>query len=182
MPSGGRPAPSPLVKPFAFLLDKARVPVQVHLGDEVISVDTVVSGSAMPAAPVPDPVAWIDPPGEPLVEVPLVKLAWARSGDKGDNSNIGLIARRFEWLPLLWARITPETVASYFAHLLKDGAATRVDRFHLPGIAGMNFVLHGALAGGGPASPRFDPLGKGFAQMLLDLPVKVPASWEKSAP
>jgi hypothetical protein len=63
-------------------------------------------------------------------------------------------------------------VRRYFAPLVKG----RVERFHLPGIAGINFVLHDALAGGGPASPRFDPLGKGMAQMLLDMPVPVPAS------
>jgi hypothetical protein len=52
----------------------------------------------------------------------------------------------------------------------------RVERFHLPGINAINFVLHEALAGGGPASPRLDPLGKGMAQQLLDLPVRIPAS------
>jgi hypothetical protein len=68
--------------------------------------------------------------------------------------------------------VTPEAVQRYFAHLVRG----RIERYYLPGIAGMNLVLHDALAGGGPASPRFDPLGKGIAQMLLDLPVAVPAS------
>ena len=184
MPSGGRPSPSPLIKPFAFLIDKSRVPVQVRLSDEIVAVESATASASGPAsgpaiAPplLPEPSAWTDPDGEPLVEVPLVRLAYARSGDKGDISNIGVIARRPEWLPLLWARITPQAVATWFAHLLKDGDAAQVDRYHLAGIAGMNFMLHGALAGGGPASPRFDPLGKGFAQMLLDMPVTAPASW-----
>jgi Acyclic terpene utilisation family protein AtuA len=183
MPSGGRPVPAPRVLPFAFLLDKTRVPVQVRLGDAqwpCVPAETSVGSNAALAAAVPAlprPATWVDAPGAPLVEVPLIRLAWARSGDKGDWSNIGLIARQPEWLPLLWARVTPQTVAAYFAHLLCDGAAARVERFHLPGIDAMNFVLHGALAGGGPASPRFDPLGKGFGQMLLDMPVLVPASW-----
>jgi hypothetical protein len=104
--------------------------------------------------------------------VPLIRLAWARSGDKGNLSNIGVIARREEWLPLLWARLTPEVVQAYFAHLVRG----RVERFHLPGISAINFLLHDALDGGGPASTRIDPLGKGMGQMLLDMPVAVPRS------
>ena len=102
----------------------------------------------------------------------MVKLAWARSGDKGDISNIGLIARRPEWLPLLWARVTPDVVKAYFAHLVKG----RVERFHVPGIHAVNFLLYEALEGGGPASTRMDPLGKGMGQMLLDLPIKITQS------
>jgi hypothetical protein len=104
--------------------------------------------------------------------VPLIALAWARSGDKGDIANIGVIARRPEWLPWIWRALTPEAVARYFAHLM---VGDEVQRFHLPGISAMNLLLHHALAGGGPRSPRMDPLGKGMAQMLLDLPVRVPA-------
>lgn len=171
-PAGGRPSPSPLIKPFSFLLDKRRVPVSIEIDGERIAVDIPAGdGNAEPQLMTP-PANWSDPPGEAQVEVPLIKLAWARSGDKGNVSNIGLIARRAEWLPLLWARVTPEVVQRYFAHLVKG----RVERYHLPGIAAMNLMLHDALAGGGPASPRFDPLGKGMAQMLLDLPVAVPAS------
>jgi hypothetical protein len=122
-------------------------------------------------AVLPDPSPWQDSKEE-QVEVPLVRLAWARSGDKGDISNIGLIARRPEWLPLLWERVTPEVIKAYFAHLVHGP----VERFHLPGIHAMNLVMHEALDGGGPASSRNDPLGKGMGQMLLDLPVRVPRS------
>ena len=104
--------------------------------------------------------------------MPLIALAWARSGDKGDISNIGVIARRPEWLPLIWRALTPQAVQAWFAHLMTG----EVERFHLPGIAAMNLLLHGALAGGGPRSPRLDPLGKGMAQMLLEMPVAVPAA------
>ena len=172
MPGGGRPSPAPLIKPFAFLLDKARVPVSVRLGDGLTAVDGAPGQDLAPAPALPDPAPWIDPPGEALVTVPLVKLAWARSGDKGNISNIGVIARRPAWLPLLWARLTPDVVRQHFAHM----APTRVDRHHLPGIHALNLLLHDALAGGGPASARFDPLGKGNAQILLDLPVAVPES------
>ena len=172
MPAGGRPSPSPLIKPFSFLLDKRRVPVSVGIDSQRLDVDIPAHGGETAGAPVVPPAAWIDSAGEPLVDVPLVRLAWARSGDKGNLSNIGLIARRTEWLPLIWSRLTPDVVQQYFAHLVKG----RIERYHLPGIAGMNLVLHDALAGGGPASPRFDPLGKGMGQMLLDLSIAVPAS------
>lgn len=171
--SAGRPTPSPLIKPFSFLLDKARAPAVVSIGGECVAVQ-IPPGDARPPTPMPtvEPAGWVDPLGEALVEVPLVKLAHGRSGDKGNRSNIGLVARRPEWLPLLWQRVTPEVVQGYFAHLVKG----RVERFALPGIAAINFVLHDALDGGGPASGRFDPLGKGMAQMLLDLPMAVPES------
>ncbi len=177
MPSGGRPAPSPLIKPFSFLLDKRRVVVHVVIDDERLAVDVPVAPGDVACAETTDaqaapPTAWVDPAGEPLIDVPLVKLAWARSDDKGNLSNIGVIARRPEWLPLIWQRLSPEVVQRWFAHLVTG----RVDRYHLPGIGAMNLVLHDALAGGGPASPRFDPLGKGMAQMLLDMPVAVPGS------
>lgn len=115
-------------------------------------------------------MAW--PDDAPLREVRLIDLAWGRSGDKGDTANIGLVARRPEWLPLLWQLLTPEVVGDWLAHLARGP----VERFHLPGIAGINFLLHQALAGGGPRSPRLDPLGKGMAQLLLDMPLRVPAA------
>jgi Acyclic terpene utilisation family protein AtuA len=173
-PGGGRPSPSPHIKPFSFLVDKTSLAVQVHLGEQVWSI--VPPHAATPSVPVAahllaEPAAWAET-GEPETDVPLIRLAWARSGDKGDISNIGLVARRAEWLPLLWARVTPEVVKAYFAHLVQG----RVERFHLPGIAAMNLVMHEALDGGGPASTRNDPLGKGMGQMLLDMPVRVPQS------
>ncbi len=171
-PSTGRPSPSPLIKPFAFLLDKARVPVTLLFEGVTQPVPVAAGGRWQPAPALPEPAPWHDPPGEAQVEVPLLRLAWARSGDKGNLSNIGVIARQPQWLPLLWARLTPAVVGGYFAHL----AQGPVQRYHLPGIHALNLVLHEALAGGGPASARFDPLGKGMAQMLLDLPVPVPAS------
>lgn len=178
MPAGGRSSPSPLIKPLSFLLEKTRVPVLVRLDDATIDIDCQTAGgvdsfssAAHGALPV-TPATWSDPAGEPQVEIPLVRLAWARSGDKGNISNIGVIARQPEWLALLWARLTPEAVRAYFAHMVEG----RVERFYLPGTASLNLVMYDALAGGGPASARFDPLGKGNAQILLDLPIRVPAS------
>lgn len=170
-PAAGRPSPSPLIKPFAFLLDKQAVPVSVRIDGRDIAVDIPRGGEAARPAPVAPPAAWQRPEGS-HVEVPLSRLAFARSGDKGNLANIGIVARRPELLPLIWAEVTPEAVGRYFAHL----AGGPVERFHLPGIAGINYLIHDALAGGGPVSPRMDPLGKGMGQMLLDLPVSVPAA------
>jgi hypothetical protein len=102
--------------------------------------------------------------------VPLVALACARSGDKGDCSNIGVIARHPELLPIILAQLTPEVVREYFSHLVKGP----VRRYLLPGVSACNFVMEEALSGGGPASLRMDPLGKGMAQMLLDFPMRLP--------
>ena len=109
---------------------------------------------------------------EPLTEVPLIKLAWGRSGDKGDSANIGVIARQPEFLPYLWVELTEAAVAEYFAKFLQG----RVERFLLPGIDAINFVLHEVLGGGGIASLRHDAQGKGYAQRLLAHPVRIPES------
>jgi len=109
----------------------------------------------------------------PRVQAPLVALAWARSGDKGDDENIGVIAREPRFLPLLREQLTPQAVREWFAHLVRG----EVVRYEVPGIHALNFVMGQALGGGGAASLRSDPLGKSFAQMLLDFPLSVPAAW-----
>jgi hypothetical protein len=105
--------------------------------------------------------------------VPLVRLAWARSGDKGDISNIGVIARHPDLVPLLRAPLTEAAVGSWLAHLVRG----RVTRHEVPGIHAFNFVCEQALGGSGMASLRNDPLGKGMAQVLLAMPVRVPADY-----
>lgn len=105
--------------------------------------------------------------GGDLVEVPLVRLARARSGDKGDTSNIGVVARNAALV--LRAQLTAQRVAAYLAHLVEGP----VVRYELPGIGAFNFVCERALGGGGMTSLRNDPLGKGMAQMLLSMPMRV---------
>jgi hypothetical protein len=106
--------------------------------------------------------------------VPLIRLAHGRSGDKGDKANIGIIARRPEWLALLAAVLTPERVAAHFAH----NGPSRVERFDLPGFHAMNFLLHDVLGGGGMASLRTDNLAKCYAQVLLAMNVPAPEGLE----
>jgi hypothetical protein len=100
----------------------------------------------------------------------LIRLALGRSGDKGDKANIGIIARKPEYLPWIWSALTERAVAETFTHFLKG----RVERFFLPGSNSINFLLHEVLSGGGVASLRNDPQGKGYAQILLDHPIPVP--------
>jgi hypothetical protein len=111
------------------------------------------------------------------VEVPLIAIAYGRSGDKGDISNIGLIARQPEYLPLIREQVTPQSVGQWLAHLVKG----RITRHDLPGFNAVNFVCEEALDGGGMASLRNDPLGKGMAQILLSMPVRVPKAWALEA-
>ncbi|MEM7347840.1 MAG: terpene utilization protein AtuA, partial [Chloroflexota bacterium] len=100
----------------------------------------------------------------------LLEIAYGRSGDKGNICNVGIAARRPEFMPVLQQSLTAEAVKDYLGHLVEG----RVERFELPGLNALNFVLHDALGGGGTASLRFDPLGKGMAQILLECPIRVP--------
>ena len=104
--------------------------------------------------------------------VPLVRLAWPRSGDKGDKANIGVAARRPDVLPYLWAALTPEAVRDHFAHFVEGD----IERWYLPGSHSLNILMDKALGGGGMASLRNDPQGKSFGQILADMPIPVPAS------
>lgn len=109
---------------------------------------------------------------EPLCDCRLIDLAWARSGDKGDDENIGVIARHDRAWDWLRTQLQADQVQAYFSHLVQGP----VQRYEVPGLQALNFVLQQALGGGGVCSLRSDPLGKSFAQMLLDMPLRVPAS------
>lgn len=170
----GRPKPAPAIKQFAFLLDKRRVVPQVVIGDAAVPVPVPGGQAAVPPPPDPAPTGVPASVEGPTMAVPLIRLAWGRSGDKGDTSNIGIIARRPEWLPVLREQLTEARVAQWLAHLVHG----TVTRFDVPGIHAMNFVCTRALDGGGMASLRNDPLGKGMAQILLSMPVEVPKHWQ----
>lgn len=168
---GARPKASPIVRLFSCLVPKTRVKVAIDLEGEAIPVPIPTEGGfrqGAKAAPGPSEL-----PAGPMVTVPLIKLAWGRSGDKGNASNIGIIARKPEYLPAIRRALTSEAVARYMAHLVKG----EVERFEVPGIRALNFLMQDALGGGGMASLRNDPLGKAHAQILLDMPVEVPKAW-----
>jgi hypothetical protein len=169
---GGRPSPQPVVRLFSCFLPKSCLSVSLDTDGEARPFAVpVISGETKGAAAGQASTAVL--PAGATKTVPLVRLAYARSGDKGDDSNIGVIARQPDYLPAIRTALTADAVAGWFAHLVEGP----VERFDWPGIHGLNFLLHNALGGGGIASLRNDPQGKAFAQMLLDFPVPVPADW-----
>jgi hypothetical protein len=103
------------------------------------------------------------------MKVQLVEIAHARSGDKGNTSNIGLIAKKPEYYPLLVKQVTAERVKEHFKAICKG----KVERFELPNLNAMNFLLHEALDGGGTLSLRADPQGKTLSTALLRMEIEL---------
>ncbi|XZT12675.1 acyclic terpene utilization AtuA family protein [Acinetobacter baumannii] len=169
---GGRPKASPVIKLFSFLIDKNQVNVEIDFEGKryPVEIPQGVSTEQLPTLTAGENAVY---QGDEI-EVPLIEIAHARSGDKGNHSNIGVIARKADYLPWIRAALTEQFVASYMQHVL-DAEKGRVIRYELPGLNALNFMLENALGGGGVASLRIDPQGKAFAQQLLDMPVKVPA-------
>ncbi|MDA3480281.1 acyclic terpene utilization AtuA family protein [Acinetobacter baumannii] len=169
---GGRPKASPVIKLFSFLIDKNQVNVEIDFDGQryPIEIPQGVSTEQLLTLTAGENAVY---QGDEI-EVPLIEIAHARSGDKGNHSNIGVIARKADYLPWIRAALTEQSVASYMQHVL-DAEKGRVIRYELPGLNALNFMLENALGGGGVASLRIDPQGKAFAQQLLDMPVKVPA-------
>ena len=171
--AGGRPKPSPVVTLFSFTFPKDEVEIAVEIGDDQWMApdppqDEVYDPDGQ-KRPAPPPVPSTD---EDRVEVPLIRLALGRSGDKGNKANIGIIARKPEYLPWIWAALTEQAVADVFEHFLEGS----VERYYLPGSHSINLLLHDVLGGGGIASLHNDPQGKGYAQILLAYPIPVPCS------
>jgi hypothetical protein len=167
----GRPKPTPVVRLFTFFIDKAVLGApKVQVGDAepfIVGVPTQ-GGYAVPAAKAEPPATGAD---GATVEVALRSLAVARSGDKGNSSNIAIIARDPKYVPLIRREVTPETMAAHFDGLVHG----KVTRFEAPGLHAFNFLLEDALGGGGMASRRIDPQGKAFGQMALEMKIKVPS-------
>ena len=97
----------------------------------------------------------------------LIELAHARSGDKGDLSNIGLIALKAEYYPILVREVTAERVKEHFAGVCLG----KVERFEVPNLDAMNFLLHEALDGGGTVALKADPQGKTYSSALLRMEI-----------
>ena len=103
------------------------------------------------------------------MKVNLTRLAHARSGDKGDTANVGLIALREEWYPLLVREVTASRVREHFRGICKG----EVERFELPNLGALNFLLHESLGGGGTLSLMTDAQGKTFSTALLRMEIEV---------
>ena len=104
-----------------------------------------------------------------MARIQLRRIAHARSGDKGDTANVGIIARKPEFYPLLVKHVTAERVKEHF----KGVCFGKVDRFELPNLGALNFLLHQSLGGGGAISLRADPQGKTFSTALLRMEIDV---------
>lgn len=104
------------------------------------------------------------------MRIRLLDIAHARSGDKGDTANVGLIAIRPEWYELLEQYVTREKVAEHFRDVIEGP----VERYELPNLNALNFLLHGALDGGGTLSLKTDAQGKVFSTALLRLVIEIP--------
>jgi hypothetical protein len=170
--AGGRPEVQPVVRLASCLIPKSRVRMEIDVDGVPEELPSAENKDGDPLYEKPRSLSFETLEG-PFVTVPLIRLAHGRSGDKGDRVNIGIIARRPEYLSAIAAALTPDAVRDYLNHLVHG----EIERFDWPGIHAFNLVLHGALDGGGTASLRYDPQGKSYAQILMDMPVPVPVSW-----
>lgn len=173
---GGRPRATPLIRLLTAFVDKAKLPAPV------VTVDGRSFEVAVPEGQAPAPSSRADgevaqPDAGETVRVPLRMLAFARSGDKGNSSNIAIIARKPEYLPFIRREVTTDRMLAHFEGLVSGPG----ERFEAPGIHAINFLLQDALGGGGIASPRIDPQGKAFGQMALEMTVDVPRDLVKDA-
>jgi hypothetical protein len=110
------------------------------------------------------------------VKVRLVDIAHARSGDKGDTANVGVIALRPEWYDLIAEQLTLDRVRGHFRGVITGD----VERFELPNLRALNFLLHGALDGGGTLSLKTDAQGKVFSTAMLRMVLDIPDARARS--
>jgi len=171
----GKPTVSPVVKLFSFLIPKEDVACTVTLEGESRTFTQSQPEVFDPASVVRPEGSQLDTTGEALETVPLIRLAWGRSGDKGNSCNIGILARKAEYLPFIRADLTESAVMEFMSHVFHGARNPRVERFELPGLNALNFLLHESLGGGQMASLRMDPLAKGMAQQLMEFPIPIPA-------
>jgi hypothetical protein len=170
---GGRPKPVPLIRLFTFFIDKKLLaPPVAWIGRDQFAIKVGIPHGYALTPPVageaPEDSGGLN---EPTVKVPLIRLALARSGDKGDSANIAIIARDPAFVPALRREVTADRVLEHFRHLVQGP----VQRFEAPGLHAFNFLLQRALGGGGMASLRIDPQGKAYAPMALEMQVRVSA-------
>lgn len=174
---GGRPEVQEAYAFWPTLVPREHVTARVEVMDgtrsERCEVPTALASAAEPSATAPPAApASAAGRGEPRRRVPLVEIAFARSGDKGDSANIGVAARSPEAYELLRRELTVERVREHYRSLVQGA----VDRYELANVQALNFVLHEALGGGGTLSLRVDHQGKTLAQGLLAMEIDVPES------
>ena len=164
---GGRPSVSPSIKLYSFLLDKSFFKIELDIDGFLTPANITLDGSYKYNESDNNEIIYEDI--ETDFSVPLQQLAFARSGDKGDHANIGVIARKPIYLPYIRNGLKPEIIADYFSHLLNG----EINIWDVPGISGLNILLRNSLGGGGMSSLRIDPQGKAYAQQLLEIQIPV---------
>jgi hypothetical protein len=169
---------TPLNRIGAFLLPKSDVELTLHVGGRSmpspVASDGRMTAAAAPEAPEP-------PEDRDGGTVPLFALAYARSGDKGNLFNVGVMARRSEYLPAIHAALTDEAVLDHYRHLALDPAKVSLERYFMPGFDGINFVVNGCMQGGMATCMMIDSGAKGMAQLLLEHPVAIPRALRRDA-
>jgi len=175
--TGGRPQAQEVVAYWPALLprDLARPTLVTSQGERALDWPTPLVPMTAPA-PLP-PVTWPPLADGDVVSVPLVEIAHARSGDKGDMANIGVIARAPGIYPWLAQTLTADLVRAHFAGICEG----EVVRHEVPNLWALNFLLERSLGGGGTVSLRLDAQGKTLSHALLSLPVRVPRSLVEQA-
>ncbi|MGK0406086.1 MAG: hypothetical protein ACJAR6_001466 [Oleispira sp.] len=180
---GGRPKPSPMIRLFSFLWPKDQIAVSYNLNNQTAVVD-IAQGESLETfiqastALVKDDASNIEMTSCDAT-TSLINLAMARSGDKGDHCNVGILARDPAYLPYIQGAVQPEKIRQYLSHIMSENSDVKL--YSLPGLDAFNLMLEQALGGGGIASLRIDPQGKAMAQQLLDMPVAVPAEMARQA-
>ena len=164
---GGRPSVSPSIKLYSFLLDKSFFKIELDIDGFLTPANITLDGSYKYNESDNNEIIYEDI--ETDFSVPLQQLAFARSGDKGDHANIGVIARKPIYLPYIRNGLKPEIIADYFSHLLNG----EINIWDVPGSSGLNILLRNSLGGGGMSSLRIDPQGKAYAQQLLEIQIPV---------
>eukprot|EP01059_Diplonema_ambulator_P035513 TRINITY_DN8375_c0_g1_i1.p1 TRINITY_DN8375_c0_g1~~TRINITY_DN8375_c0_g1_i1.p1 ORF type:complete len:598 (+),score=200.83 TRINITY_DN8375_c0_g1_i1:519-2312(+) len=171
---GGLAAPSAVVKCFSFLIDKEKCTPMITVDGVTKPVPVDCKGGFPGSASLRVQGLSTQGGGKAVMTtMTLDHLCHGRSGDKGDIANIGIIARKPEYLGFLRRVLTPERVKAHFAHNCKG----HVERFDLPGSNSMNFLLHNTLGGGGTSSLHSDPLAKTYASQLLSMEISAPLAW-----
>ena len=164
---GGRPSVSSSIKLYSFLLEKSFFEIKLDIDGEMTPVNIELDGSYKYNHLESNRIIYEE--FETDFSVPLQQLAFARSGDKGNHANIGVIARKPNYLPYIRNGLKPEIIADYFSHLLNG----EIIIWDVPGICGLNILLKDSLGGGGMSSLRIDPQGKAYAQQLLEIPIPI---------
>ncbi|MFZ0014075.1 MAG: terpene utilization protein AtuA, partial [Acidimicrobiia bacterium] len=160
----------PLIRLECFPVSREAVIPTLEVDGSSREIDEIVVAGDAP----PSEVVGYETYDGPTIVVPLITIAHGRSGDKGADVNVGVRARHPAFYSVLLRELTESRVATFLAHL----GSTSVERFELPGIQAVNFLLSGGLGAGGTASLRFDPQGKAVAQQLLDIDIEIPSRLE----